>query len=182
MERTACYEIAFVGDYLPRKCGIATFTHDLRGAVAKASSAECIVVPMDDISGGYAYESEVQFQVVEQELEDYREAADFLNLRTTWMSCRFSTSLASLAGPAEATLLGVIARLANASDYDAAHCVVRSQSTQQAVMTQLVQLSTRLVVMTERCRQNAHADLRGVQRTDRLDCTWYSRCTLRGSG
>ena len=27
-------KIAFVGDYLPRKCGIATFTHDLRNAVA----------------------------------------------------------------------------------------------------------------------------------------------------
>ena len=27
-------KIAFLGDYLPRKCGIATFTTDLRCAVA----------------------------------------------------------------------------------------------------------------------------------------------------
>ena len=27
-------KIAFLGDYLPRKCGIATFTSDLRAAVA----------------------------------------------------------------------------------------------------------------------------------------------------
>ena len=31
-------KIAFIGDYLPRKCGIATFTHDLRQAVADAVS------------------------------------------------------------------------------------------------------------------------------------------------
>ena len=48
-------KIAFVGDYLPRKCGIATFTHDLRNAVDQFAMAECIVVPVDDIEGGYEY-------------------------------------------------------------------------------------------------------------------------------
>ncbi len=72
-------KIAFVGDYLPRKCGIATFTHDLRGAVASASAAQCVVVPVDDIAGGYDYASEVSFQIPEQEIDAYRRAADFLN-------------------------------------------------------------------------------------------------------
>ena len=71
--------IAFVGNYLPRKCGIATFTHDLRGGIAKASGAECVVVPVDDVDGGYSYGSEVRFQIGEQEVESYRRAADFLN-------------------------------------------------------------------------------------------------------
>ena len=31
-------KIAFVGDHLPRKCGIATFTTDLLSAVAKCVS------------------------------------------------------------------------------------------------------------------------------------------------
>jgi hypothetical protein len=31
---SAVHKIAFLGDYLPRKCGIATFTTDLRCAVA----------------------------------------------------------------------------------------------------------------------------------------------------
>ena len=42
-------KIAFVGDYPPRQCGIATFTHDLRSAVAQFAPSECIVVPVDDI-------------------------------------------------------------------------------------------------------------------------------------
>ena len=72
-------KIAFVGDYLPRKCGIATFTHDLRLGVARETCVECIVVTLDDIEGGYAYDNEVQFQVADQELDEYQSAADFLN-------------------------------------------------------------------------------------------------------
>jgi len=49
-------KIAFVGDYLPRKCGIATFTTDLRCAVAKEFPAmQCLVVPVNDVAGGYDY-------------------------------------------------------------------------------------------------------------------------------
>ena len=72
-------KIAFVGDYLPRKCGIATFTHDLRHAVDQCATAECLIVPVDDIEGGYEYPSEVRFQLSEQDLDSYRRAADFLN-------------------------------------------------------------------------------------------------------
>ena len=42
-------KIAFVGDYLPRKCGIATFTHDMYASVAgRFPDAECCVVPVND--------------------------------------------------------------------------------------------------------------------------------------
>jgi hypothetical protein len=37
--------IAFIGTYVPRKCGIATFTHDLIDAIIEcASGATCAVV------------------------------------------------------------------------------------------------------------------------------------------
>ncbi len=49
-------KVAFLGDYLPRKCGIATFTTDLRCAVAKEFPAlQCLVVPVNDIAEGYDY-------------------------------------------------------------------------------------------------------------------------------
>ena len=80
MNHSALSKIALVGKYLPRKCGIATFTHDLQAApVASVSSAQCVVVPVDDLAGGYDYASEVSFQIPEQEIEAYRRAADFLN-------------------------------------------------------------------------------------------------------
>ncbi len=145
-------KIAFVGSYLPRKCGIATFTHDLRAAIAKASDAECIVVPMDDIAGPYAYESEVQFQVAEQELEDYRAAADFLNSSNVDIVC-LQHEFGIYGGPCGSHVLALLHDL-RMPVVTTLHTVLSEPSqTQRAVMTQLIRLSTRLIVMTERCRQ-----------------------------
>ena len=49
-------KIAFLGDYLPRKCGIATFTSDLLAAVAgEHPQSECLAVPVNDHRAGYEY-------------------------------------------------------------------------------------------------------------------------------
>lgn len=145
-------KIAFVGDYLPRKCGIATFTHDLRSAVAKASDAKCIVVPMDDLAGPYAYPSEVQFQVVEQDIEDYRAAADFLNFSNVDV-ISLQHEFGIYGGPCGSHILALLQDV-RMPVVTTLHTVLSEPSqTQRAVMTQLVRLSSRLVVMTERCRQ-----------------------------
>ncbi|HTD65913.1 MAG TPA: glycosyl transferase family 1, partial [Candidatus Limnocylindria bacterium] len=73
--------LAFVGDYLPRKCGIATFTADLcRSVAGEFPAAQCDVIPINDIEGGYPYPKEVRFEIEEQDLASYRHAADFLNI------------------------------------------------------------------------------------------------------
>ncbi len=146
------HKIAFVGNYLPRKCGIATFTHDLRAAVAKASGAVCIVVPMDDIVGGYDYENEVQFQVVEQELDNYRAAADFLNFSNVGV-VSLQHEFGIFGGPCGSHVLALLRDL-RMPVVTTLHTVLSDPSqTQRAVMMQLIRLSSRLVVMTERCRQ-----------------------------
>jgi hypothetical protein len=62
MRHTEIRKIAFVGDYLPRKCGIATFTHDMYASVAgRFPEAECFVVPVNDRPEGYDYPPEVRF-------------------------------------------------------------------------------------------------------------------------
>ena len=49
MHNSEIRKIAFVGDYLPRKCGIATFTHDMHTSVSGYfPNAECFVVPVND--------------------------------------------------------------------------------------------------------------------------------------
>ena len=80
LSRTEIHKIAFVGDYPPRQCGIATFTHDIRNAVgSQYPNIECVVVPVDDMGSGYDYAPEVRFEIQEQEVASYRRAADFLN-------------------------------------------------------------------------------------------------------
>jgi len=54
LEHSRIRKIAFVGDYLPRKCGIATFTSDLLDAIATAyPQSQCFCVSVNDIKGGY---------------------------------------------------------------------------------------------------------------------------------
>ncbi|XZE56342.1 glycosyltransferase family 4 protein [Planctomycetaceae bacterium SH139] len=145
-------KIAFVGNYLPRKCGIATFTHDLRIAVANQSKAKCVVVTIDDIAGGYAYDDEVQFQVAEQELDEYRNAADFLNCSNVDV-VSLQHEFGIFGGPCGSHVLALLQDL-RIPVITTLHTVLSEPNqTQRAVMMQLVRLSTRLVVMTERCRQ-----------------------------
>ena len=59
-------KIAFIGDHLPRKCGIATFTSDLLTAVAaEYPQTECFAVPVNAREGGYEYMDVVRFEVEE---------------------------------------------------------------------------------------------------------------------
>src|SRR5437667_11497859 len=81
-------KIAFVGDYLPRKGGIATFTHDMYASVADCfPDAECFVAAANGRPEGYDYPPEVRFEIEEQDLESYRRAADFLNFANTDVVC-----------------------------------------------------------------------------------------------
>ena len=48
--------IAFIGNYLPRQCGIATFTRTcVRRSPSRIPGATCIALPVNDIESGYAY-------------------------------------------------------------------------------------------------------------------------------
>ena len=79
---------AFLGNYLPRKCGIATFTTDLRCAVAREHpQMQCPVVPVNDLAEGYNYPAEVRFEIAEQDLTSYLRAADYLNITDVDVVC-----------------------------------------------------------------------------------------------
>jgi glycosyltransferase involved in cell wall biosynthesis len=73
-------KLAFVGNHLPRRCGIATFTADLSAAVALAApEIDCMVVAMNDPGESHAYPDNVRFEIAEGEVAGYRRAAQFLN-------------------------------------------------------------------------------------------------------
>ena len=72
--------IAFIGNHLPRRCGIATFTNDLHLAVSTAGpDIETCVVAMTDPGRTYDYPRAVCFQVHDEKVDDYVQAAKFLN-------------------------------------------------------------------------------------------------------
>ena len=89
--------VAFIGNYLPRKCGIATFTSDLLTAVAaEHPSSECFSVSMNDIREGYEYPDVVRFEIEEQDLSSHLRAADFLNISNVDVVCLAARPLGSL--------------------------------------------------------------------------------------
>src|SRR5204862_5958437 len=80
--------IAVVGNYLPRQCGIATFTTDLCDAIhAEYGATELLALPMNDTEEGYSYPARVRFELSEDNLASYRQAADFLNFSNIDLVC-----------------------------------------------------------------------------------------------
>ena len=144
--------IAFLGDYLPRKCGIATFTSDLLGAVAaRHPQSQCFAVPVSDVQGCYRYPDVVRFEIEERNLGSYRRAANFLNSsQVDIVSVQHEFGI--FGGPAGSHLLALLRDLA-APVVTTLHTVLRQPNADQhRVMQELLARSTRLVVMTERGR------------------------------
>ncbi len=144
------HKIAFVGDYYPRKCGIATFTTDLCRAVAALGPRfECLVVPVNDVPEGYAYPPEVRFEVQEQDLASYEQAADFLNLANPDVVC-VQHEFGIFGGPAGSHLLALLRRL-RPPIVTTLHTLLREPNAEQRrVMQDLIRLSTRVVVMARK--------------------------------
>lgn len=145
--------IAFLGDYLPRKCGIATFTADVLSAVAaKHPQTQCFAVPVNDLKGGYEYPGEVRFEIEEQDLSSYQRAADFLNISNPDVVC-VQHEFGIYGGPAGSHLLALLREL-RMPVVTTLHTILREPgSDQRRVMQELIAHSTRLVTMTERGRQ-----------------------------
>ncbi|MBN1534097.1 MAG: glycosyltransferase family 4 protein [Spirochaetes bacterium] len=146
-------KIAFLGDYLPRKCGIATFTTDLRTAVAAEFPAmQCLVVPVNDIEGGYDYPPEVRFEIAEQDLPSYLRAADFLNITDVDVLC-VEHEFGIYGGVAGSHLLALLHKL-RMPVVTTLHTILSDPNPDQLrVMRELIRLSTRLAVMADKGRE-----------------------------
>ena len=146
-------KLGFIGDYLPRKCGIATFTADVCGAVASQyRSVDCSVVPVNDIAEGYDYPPEVRFEFAQQELDSYRRAADFLNFSNVDVVC-LQHEYGIYGGQAGRHILALLRDL-RMPVVTTLHTVLKEPNgDQRRVMRELSELSSRMIVMSQRGRE-----------------------------
>ena len=173
-------KIAFVGDYLPRKCGIATFTYDLCTSVAtQYPGSDCFVVPINDISPrATTIPAEVRFEIEEQELDSYLRAADFLNFANADIVC-LQHEYGIFGGPAGSHIVRLLRDL-RMPIVTTLHTVLREPSDdQRRVLDQVAELSARLVVMSERARDVSPGDLRRPRGQDRPDRPRHPRHAVR---
>jgi glycosyltransferase involved in cell wall biosynthesis len=86
-------QVSFIGTYPPRQCGIGTFTHDLAQGISQfvgepLGNGDAVrVIALSNQPQGYNYGPEVQFEIQAQRRDDYKKAADFLNLSDTDVVC-----------------------------------------------------------------------------------------------
>src|ERR1700675_3366129 len=74
--------IAVIGNYLPRQCGIATFTTDLCSAIsAEYGAARLMALPVNDTESGYDYPARVRWSLAQNDVKSYQEAAEFPNFK-----------------------------------------------------------------------------------------------------
>ncbi|HZJ14588.1 MAG TPA: glycosyltransferase family 4 protein [Chthoniobacteraceae bacterium] len=149
--------VAFLGDYVPRRCGIATFTADICEAVAaKFPTAQCIVGSVNDRPEGYDYPERVRFEIDEQELDSYRRAAKFLNINNVEV-VSVQHEFGIYGGPAGSHLMAFL-RKVRMPVVTTLHTVLSEPNAdQRSVMEQLDLLSNRFIVMADRGRNMLEA-------------------------
>ncbi|MFC2038700.1 glycosyltransferase family 4 protein [Chloroflexota bacterium] len=142
--------IAFIGNYLPRQCGIATFTTDLcEGIATQYPQKTCISLPVNDIEAGYDYPDRVRFELTEKDIESYRRAADFLNINNVDI-VSLQHEFGIYGGIAGSHIL-VLLRELRMPIVTTLHTILRDPNPdQKRVLKEIAALSDRIVVMSKR--------------------------------
>ena len=148
-EKTHLGRIAFIGNYLPRKCGIATFTTDLCESIASEyNKLTCFALAVNDVEGGYVYPPRVRFELTENDIVSYRRTADFLNINNVDV-VSLQHEYGIFGGVAGSHIL-VLLRELRMPLVTTLHTVLREpDADQRKVMEELIRLSDRLVVMSK---------------------------------
>ena len=142
--------VALIGSYLPRQCGIATFTADLASAILENKpTIECSIVAMNDRAEGYEYRDNVQFQISQDKLSEYRLAANFLNLRDPDVVC-LQHEFGIFGGQRGSFIIELTGNL-KVPLVTTFHTVLKDPLPEELkITTQLCEQSDRLIVMSER--------------------------------
>src|SRR5512147_213826 len=142
--------VAFIGNYSPRQCGIATFTTDLCESIAdEYNGTACIALPVNDTEAGYEYPARVRFELTEKDIESYRRAADFLNINNVDM-VSLQHEYGIFGGKAGSYILTLLREL-RMPIVTTLHTVLQHpDADQRRVLEEIISLSDRVVVMSER--------------------------------
>jgi len=145
--------VAVIGNYLPRRCGIATFTTDLVEALsAEAPHIHCRAVVMNDKPEGYPYPGKVRFEVNQNKLSDYSTASEFLNINQVDIVC-VQHEYGIFGGPAGSHILKLLADL-RMPVVTTLHTVLKDPEPEyREVMRRLADLSDKLVVMSHKATE-----------------------------
>src|ERR1700730_9983070 len=145
----ALQRVAFIGNHFPRRCGIATFTHDLHRAVlASHQDLETCVVAMTNPGCTYDYPQAVRFEIRETAIDEYAQAAERLNTaRFDVVSLQHEYGI--FGGRAGGNIVHLLSRL-EMPVVTTLHTVLADPTpVQHDVMRRIIDTSAKIVVMSE---------------------------------
>ena len=143
--------VAFIGNYLPRICGIATFTTDLCESTAKGLSPKSNVftIALNDTEKGYNYPPRVVYAINQSRQKDYIEAANIINTSNAQVAC-LQHEFGIFGGWDGVYILSLISKL-NVPIVSTFHTVLNTPGTnQKKIMQELCQRSSKVVVMSNK--------------------------------
>jgi glycosyltransferase involved in cell wall biosynthesis len=145
--------LALIGNSLPRRCGIATFTTDLQQAIARLpADVDTVIVAMTDAGSQYAYPGTVGFQINDNERADYEDAAAFLN-DGSFDAVSLQHEFGIFGGDAGEFIVPLLTKL-KPPLVTTLHTVLATPTpSQQRVLQGIVEVSAKLVVMADKGRQ-----------------------------
>ena len=142
--------IVLIGNHLPRRCGIATFTTHLLEAIAlNAPDKACWAIAMNDRPEGYSYPSQVHFEINQSQLNEYSLAADLCNLNQADVVCLQHEY--GIFGGKRGSFIIELLRDLKMPVVTTLHTILKDPNLQERnIMMQIAEFSDRLVVMSER--------------------------------
>jgi glycosyltransferase involved in cell wall biosynthesis len=150
---TPLRRIAVIGNSLPRRCGIATFTTDLQQAISTSRpNIDACIVAMTDHGQAYEYPAAVALQVKDGNIDEYARAADFLNGGRFDAVC-LQHEFGIFGGEAGAHILALLSRLTMPVVTTLHTVLAEPTAVQRAVLERIVEASSKIVVMAKKGRE-----------------------------
>jgi glycosyltransferase involved in cell wall biosynthesis len=150
--RAPLSRIALIGNALPRRCGLATYTSHVFDALRDRYPALKIdYYAMNDPGGWYDYPPSVTGVIREEALDDYLRTArriEASGAELVWVQHEFGI----FGGPAGSRLLPLLERLTVPIAITLHSVLERPDPEQRVVMDRLIRLADRLIVMAEKGR------------------------------
>ncbi|MDB5540915.1 MAG: glycosyltransferase [Devosia sp.] len=148
----AGHRVAFIGNSLPRRCGIATFTTDLQQAIAASGGVETAIFAMTDPGRDYDYPPEVRFAIRQEHAEDYLSAAEIIN-SGGYDAVSLQHEFGIFGGEAGADILVLLDRLTVPLTTTLHTVLAAPNPAQRLVIERILAVSAKIVVMAEKGRE-----------------------------
>jgi glycosyltransferase involved in cell wall biosynthesis len=149
---TPLRRIAVIGNSLPRRCGIATFTTDLQQAIsASRTTVDTCIVAMTDHGQAYEYPAAVALQIKDGNIDEYEHAADFLNAGRFDIVC-LQHEFGIFGGEAGAHILALLSRLTMPVVTTLHTVLAEPTAMQRTILLRIVEASAKVIVMAKMAR------------------------------